>query len=175
VKETRYAWAMVAIGGLMGCIAIGAVFSLAVFLQPMTQDTGWSRTAISTAMTLNFLAMGIGSFVWGAMADRFGTRVVVLIGSVVLGSGLALASRAVNETMFVLVYGTFVGAAAGSIFVPVITVVSSLFEKNRALAVSLVSAGMGMAPLMMSPLSAWLITHMDWRSAQLEFGCCANF
>jgi MFS family permease len=166
-RENSYAWSMVAIGGLMGCIAIGAVFSLAVFLQPMTQDTGWSRTAISTAMTLNFLAMGIGSFVWGALADRFGTRVVVLAGSVVLGTGLALASRATSETMFVLVYGTLVGGSAGSIFVPVITVVSSLFEKNRALAVSLVSAGMGMAPLTMSPLSAWLITHMDWRTAQL--------
>lgn len=166
-NDSRYGWWMVAIGGLMGCIAIGAVFSLAVFLQPMAQDTGWSRTAISTAMTLNFVAMGVGSFAWGALSDRFGTRVVVLAGSVVLGLGLALASRATSETMFVLFYGVFVGAAAGSIFVPLITAVSSWFEKHRALAVSLVSAGMGMAPLTMSPLSAWLITQMDWRSAQL--------
>ncbi len=166
-KETPYAWLMVAIGGLMGCIAIGSVFSLAVFLQPMTQDTGWSRTAISSAMTLNFLAMGVGSFAWGALSDRFGTRIVVLVGSVVLGAGLALASRATSETAFVLTYGTLVGGAAGSIFVPVITAISGMFERHRALAVSLVSAGMGMAPLTMSPLSAWLITHMDWRSAQL--------
>ena len=166
-NDGRYGWWMVAIGGLMGCIAIGAVFSLAVFLQPMSQDTGWSRTAISTAMTLNFVAMGVGSFAWGALSDRFGTRVVVLSGSVVLGLGLALASRATSETMFVLLYGILVGAAAGSIFVPLITSVSSWFEKHRALAVSLVSAGMGMAPLTMSPLSAWLITQMDWRAAQL--------
>lgn len=166
-NDSRYGWWMVATGGLMGCIAIGAVFSLAVFLQPMSQDTGWSRTAISTAMTLNFVAMGVGSFAWGALSDRFGTRVVVLAGSVVLGLGLALASRATSETMFVLLYGILVGAAAGSIFVPLITAVSSWFEKHRALAVSLVSAGMGMAPLTMSPLSAWLITQMDWRTAQL--------
>ena len=166
-NDSRYGWWMVAIGGLMGCIAIGAVFSLAVFLQPMSQDTGWSRTAISTAMTLNFVALGVGSFAWGALSDRFGTRVVVLTGSVVLGLGLALASRATSETMFVLLYGILVGAAAGSIFVPLITAVSSWFETHRALAVSLVSAGMGMAPLTMSPLSAWLITQMDWRAAQV--------
>ena len=166
-NEPPYAWMMVLIGGLMGCIAIGAVFSLAVFLQPMTQDTGWSRTAISSAMTLNFLAMGIGSFAWGALSDRFGVRLVVLVGSIVLGAGLALASRAQSELQFLLIYGVLVGAAAGSIFVPLITAVSGWFEKHRGLAVSLVSAGMGMAPLTMSPLSAWLIERMDWRSGQL--------
>ena len=78
----------------MTCVAVGAMFSLAVFLEPMTRDTGWSRTAISSAMTLNFLAMGVAGFGWGALSDRFGPRPVVLIGSVLLGLGLAAASRA---------------------------------------------------------------------------------
>jgi MFS family permease len=73
----NYAWAMVAIGALMTCVAIGAMFSLAVFLEPMTRDTGWSRAGISSAMTLNFLAMGVAGFGWGALSDRFGTRKVV--------------------------------------------------------------------------------------------------
>jgi hypothetical protein len=42
----------------MTCIAIGAMFSLAVFLRPITEATGWSHTAVSGAMTINFLAMG---------------------------------------------------------------------------------------------------------------------
>ena len=166
-QDSLAAWTMVAIGGVLGCIAIGSVFSLAVFLGPITQSTGWSRTAVSSAMTLTFLAMGVGGFAWGAASDRFGARIVVLLGSVVLGSGLALASRAPNEGAFVLVYGIVVGGASGSIFVPVISTVSNLFDRHRALAISLVSAGMGMAPLTMSPLAAWLITHMDWRAAQL--------
>ena len=109
-------WMLVAIGGLLGCIAIGAVFSLAVFLQPLTQDTGWSRTAVSTAMTLNFIAMGVGSFAWGTLSDRFGTRAVVVAGSVVLGAGLAIASRVASETAFVLVYGTFVDSRDGHVY-----------------------------------------------------------
>src|SRR6476659_9663274 len=128
-SETRgnYGWVVVAVGALMGCMAVGAMFSLAVFLLPMTQDTGWSRTAISSAMTLNFVALGVGSFAWGALADKFGTRVVVLVGSVALGAGMALASRVTSEFAFLLIYGVIVGAAAGSIFVPVITAVSGHF------------------------------------------------
>ena len=78
--DRGYAWVMVALGALMTCVAIGAMFSLAVFLEPMTRDTGWSRAGISSAMTLNFLAMGIAGFGWGALSDRFGTRGVVLAG-----------------------------------------------------------------------------------------------
>ena len=51
--ERSYGWVVVAAGALMGCVAIGAMFSLAVFLQPMADATGWSRTGISTAMTLD--------------------------------------------------------------------------------------------------------------------------
>ena len=47
---------------------------------------GWSRTGISTAALLNFVCMGIGSFFWGALSDRIGTRSVVLLGGVLLGS-----------------------------------------------------------------------------------------
>jgi hypothetical protein len=44
----QYGWVIVAAGALMGCVAVGALFSLAVFLQPMSEATGWSRTGIST-------------------------------------------------------------------------------------------------------------------------------
>src|SRR5580704_10174444 len=110
-----YGWVVVAAGGLMGCVAIGSVFSLAVFLAPMSETTGWSRTGISSAMTIVFVTMGFASFGWGALTDRFGPRIVVLAGGVLLGVGLALASRATSLLEFQLVYGGFVGVAAGAI------------------------------------------------------------
>ena len=54
----RYGWVMVALGAFMTCIAIGAMFSLAVFLQPITASTGWSHAEVSAAMTIGLLAMG---------------------------------------------------------------------------------------------------------------------
>src|SRR3989442_134445 len=50
-----YRWVIVAIGALMTCVGIGAMFSLAVYLEPMSANTGWSRAGISSAMTLDFL------------------------------------------------------------------------------------------------------------------------
>ena len=76
------------------CVGFGAMFSLGVFLQPMAEAMGWSRTGISTAALLNFLCMGVGSFFWGDLSDRLGTRVVVLLGGALLGLGTVMPSRA---------------------------------------------------------------------------------
>ena len=171
--DRGYGWVMVGIGALMTCVAIGAMFSLAVFLEPMTRDTGWSRAGVSSAMTLNFLAMGIAGFGWGALSDRIGTRKVVLAGSVLLGLGLALASRAPTQSAFLLTYGLIVGVAAGSFFAPMIAAVMSWFERYRSLAVSLVSVGIGVAPLTLSPFAAWLVSWTDWRTAQLTIAVLA--
>ncbi len=163
--KLHYGWVVVAAGALMGCVAIGCLFSLAVFLQPMSDATGWSRTGISSAMTIDFLAMGIAAFGWGALTDRFGPRIVVLSGAILLGLGLFLASRATSLLEFQLVYGVVVGVAAGAVFAPMMVTVSGWFDKHRGLAVSLVSAGMGVAPMTISPFASWLISEYDWRTA----------
>ncbi|MBL6618141.1 MAG: MFS transporter, partial [Reyranella sp.] len=168
-----YGWVVVAAGALMGCVAIGSVFSLAVFLQPMADATGWSRTGVSTAMTIVFLTMGVASFGWGALTDRFGPKVVVLSGGVLLGLGLTLASRTQSLLAFQLIYGIMVGGAAGAVFTPTFATVTGWFEKHRSLAVSLVSAGMGVAPMTVSPFASWLITHYDWRVAQFVIAILA--
>jgi MFS family permease len=125
-------------------------------------------------MTLNFLVMGLGNFAWGAVSDRFGTRIVVLIGAVLLGLALALASRATSLLQFQLTYGILVGLAASAFFTPMIAAATAWFEQNRSLAVSLVSAGMGVAPMTISPFARWLITsYDDWRFAMLVIGILA--
>jgi MFS family permease len=173
MTESPYRWIIVALGGLMGCVAIGAMFSLAVFLAPMSEATTWSRAGIGFAMTINFIVMAFGSFGWGAASDRWGARVVTLCGAVLLGSALTLASRSESLREFQLTYGILVGLAASAFFAPMIATVTGWFETRRNLAVSLVSAGMGMAPLTISPLASWLITHYGWRSAMFYIGVMA--
>jgi len=163
--RTHYRWIIVAAGGVLGCVAIGGLFSLPVFLRPIAQDTGWSTTGISTAMTLAFVALALGSIAWGYLSDRVGPRIVVLASSVLLTAGLALASLATSLPAFQLLFGVVVGFSAAGIFAPMMACVTGWFDTRRSLAVSLVSAGMGMAPMTMSPLAAWLVQHHDWRSS----------
>lgn len=161
---SSYRWVIVAAGAVMTCVAIGSMFSLAVFLEPMSTATGWSRTGISSAMTIDFLVMGVAGFGWGAASDRFGPRIVVLCGAVLLGAGLLIASRAPTLPTFQLGYGVLVGLAAGAFIAPMMAAVTAWFDQGRALAVALVSAGMGVAPMTVSPFAGWLITHYDWRT-----------
>jgi MFS family permease len=167
MNQYAYRWVIVAAGSLLGCVAVGGMFALPVFLRPIADDTGWSVAGISGAMTLGFLAMAFGSMAWGALSDRIGPRPVVLIGSVLLAASLALTALSTSLIQFQLVFGLAVGAATAAIFAPMMACVTLWFETQRALAVSLVSAGMGVAPMTMSPLAAWLVSNHDWRSALL--------
>ncbi|MBB2971498.1 MFS transporter [Mesorhizobium sp. RMAD-H1] len=172
-SQSPYRWVIVAAGGLLGCVAIGAMFSLPVFLLPISRDTGWSVTGVSSAMTIGFLALALASMIWGTLSDRWGPRPVVLIGSAVLAVSLALASRATSLIEFQLVFGLAVGGATAAIFAPMMACVTGWFETHRSLAVSLVSAGMGMAPMTMSPLAAWLVSIYDWRTSLLIIAALA--
>src|SRR5271170_6133177 len=173
MSNSNYRWMIVAAGGLLGCVAIGSMFSLPVFLLPISRDTGWSVTGVSSAMTIGFLAMALASIAWGTLSDRIGARPVVLIGSIVLAASLALTSRATSLVGFQLVFGLLVGGAAAAIIAPMMACVTGWFDTHRSLAVSLVSAGMGMAPMTMSPLAARIVSLYNWRTSLLIIAALA--
>lgn len=166
-RDPAYRWVIVAAGGLMGCAAMGALFALPVLLNAITADTGWSRTGVSFAMTLAFLAMACTSLPWGVASDRYGTRPVVLAGAVIFSGGMALAALSPALWMFQALFGLVLGGSIMAFMAPLMANVTGWFTTNRGLAVSLVSAGMGLAPVTMSPFAAWLITTQDWRTTLL--------
>lgn len=167
MREKTYRWVIVAAGGLLGCMAIGSMFTLPVFIRPIAEDTGWSVTGISTAMTIAFVAMALGSMVFGSLSDHIGARPVVLMGSGALAASLAWASRATSMLEFQLIFGPVVGLSIAAILPPLMASVMGWFDTHRSLAVSLVSAGMGMAPMTVSPFAAWLVSNYDWRFSLL--------
>ncbi len=173
MRKNGYRWVVVAAGGLLGCVAIGSMFTLPVFIRPIVTETGWSVTGISTAMTIAFLAMALGSIVFGSLSDRIGVRPVVLAGSAALAGSLAWASRATSLYEFQLIFGLLVGLSIAAILPPLMASVMGWFDTQRSLAVSLVSAGMGMAPMTVSPLAAWLVSTYDWRSSMLAIAVLA--
>jgi MFS family permease len=173
MSNLNYRWVIVAAGGFLGCVAIGAMFSLPVFLFSISRDTGWSVAGVSSAMTIGFIAMALASMAWGTLSDRIGPRPIVLIGSIILAASLALASLSTSLIQFQLIFGLAVGGAIAAIFAPMMACVTGWFDTHRSLAVSLVSAGMGMAPMTMSPLAAWLVSIYDWRMSLLIIAALA--
>jgi MFS family permease len=165
-----YGWVIVGAGIVITCIGMGTMMSLGVFLQPMAESQGWSRAGISMAALLNFLSMGLGSFAWGALSDRFGTRTTVFCGGVLLGIGLIAASQSATLMEFQLLFGVIVGVSVGSFYVPMTTITARWFTRNRSLAVALVSAGLALGTATIAPLSRWIITTHDWRTAMLVLG-----
>jgi MFS family permease len=165
--ENRYGWVIVAAGALITCVAMGAIFALPVYLQPIADDTGWGRAGISLAMTMGFVVMGVAGFGWGTLSDRIGARPVVLMGALLLGAGLVIASRATSLVVFQIAYGGLACASVGAFFAPLMAATVAWFDQHRSLAVSLVSIGGGVAPMVMTPLATVLIGAYGWRSAML--------
>jgi MFS family permease len=165
-----YGWVIVGAGIVVTCVGFGAMLSLSIFLQPMAEVMGWSRTGISTAATLNWLCMGVGTFVWGALSDRFGTRAVVLCGGVLMSLGLVTASQAGTLGQFQILFGVLVGVATGSLYVPMTATTTRWFTAHRSLAVALVSAGLSLGSAVVGPLARWMISAYDWRTAMFVLG-----
>jgi MFS family permease len=168
--RASYGWVIVGTGMVVTCIGMGSGLSLGVFLQPISTAMGWSRAGVSAAALLTFLFMGLGSFVWGALSDRFGTRMVVVSGGVMMGLGLVAASQASTLGQFQLLFGVIVGLASGSFYAPLTATTARWFVEHRSLAVALVSAGIGLGSTTVTPLARWLISNYDWRTAMLVIG-----
>ena len=167
MTTSKQGWIVVGAGALITWMAMGALLALPVFLAPISADTGWSRGGIGFAMTLNFLTMGLSSAVWGGLSDRYGPRMILLLGVLLLGAGLALSGQVSSLLQFQAVYGLLIGVAAGSLMVPLMSTVTLWFDQHRALAVSLVSSGIGVAPMTVSPVAARLVVLYGWRTSEL--------
>jgi MFS family permease len=172
VRQRRffYGWVVVGASALITCVGMGALFSLGIFLKPIEESMRWSRTGISTIALLNWIAMGVGSFVWGALCDRIGGRLVALAGGSLLGLGLVLSSQVTELWQLYVTFGAMVGLAAGAFYAPLTATATRWFTTNRGLAVALVSAGIGLGVLMISPLTRWLTNVADWRVAMVVLG-----
>jgi MFS family permease len=169
-RRLFYGWVVVGASALIVCIGMGALFSLGVFLKPIADSMGWSRGAISSVALLTWIAMGLGSFVWGALSDRLGTRTVALAGGLLLGLGLVLSSQVQALWQLYVTFGLMVGFAVGAFYAPLTSTATKWFTARRGLAVALVSSGIGVGILAIAPLARALTSAWDWRVALLLIG-----
>src|SRR5205823_3436347 len=170
MRRVFYGWIVVAASAAIVCIGMGCLFALGVFLVPIERAMGWSRGAISTVALLNWIAMGLGSFFWGALSDRIGARGVAVGGGLLLGLGLVLSSQAQALWQFYVTFGFLVGFAVGAFYAPLTSTTTKWFTARRGLAVALVSAGIGFGILLIAPLARALTSAWGWRVGMLVLG-----
>ena len=165
-----YGWVVLGAAFAIIALSIGTLFTLGVFLKPIEEGMGWSRSSIGAVGLLNWLVMGLGGVVAGYLSDRFGTRVVVLVGGALLGLGLVLSSQVSEAWHLYVTFGVLVGAGVSAFYVPLTVLAIRWFDDRRGMAAAIVSAGNGLGIMALSPLSRWLINELDWRSAFVVLG-----
>jgi MFS family permease len=168
-----YGWWVVAAAFAITFVGFGSAYTFSAFFEPLERAFGASRGSVSLAFSLaGFLYFGLG-IVSGPLADRFGSRRLAVIGMLLLGVGLALASAAQNLIEVYAAYGLGVGVGMGCAFVPTIGAVQRWFVRRRGLASGLAVAGIGVGTLAMPPLASFLIGSVGWREAYLALAALA--
>ncbi|RJQ59906.1 MAG: MFS transporter [Desulfobacteraceae bacterium] len=158
---------MVALANLT---AFGLINAFSVFLKPLVSDFGWSRAAAAGAYSLYAVTHNIFSPFVGAVSDKFGPRIVAASGGFCLGISMILMSRIHAIWELYVYYALFLGFGIASIYAPMLAVVSQYFRIKRGLAIGIASIGVGCGSLLMSPLTGWLVSSCNWRSAYLALG-----
>ncbi len=168
-----YGWVVVAASIVCAAITMGLMFSLGVFMEPLEMTFAWGRGEIGRASLFGWIAFGLGSFGFGALSDRLGTRYVVMIGGMMFGFGLLALSRMQSLWHLYLIYGLLIGGGNGAFLVPLTSNVTRWFNHRRAIVVALTNGGIGLGSTLIAPLTRYLVTLYGWRITCVIFAVLA--
>lgn len=141
-----------------------------VFLPVLAEHFGWTRGAVSAALSLNLLVGGIAGFAVGTLADRHGPRVLLAATTALAGAGFALVAAVSALWQLYLLVGLVAGVGTSSFYVLGTATVTHWFEDRRGLALALVLIGFNLGYITGGPAAAWLITRLGWRVAYYVLG-----
>ena len=168
-----YGWVVVAAAFFVALVSYGVQYSFGIFLKPLSEDFGWSRTLVSGAASLCNFLRGALAILTGWATDRHGPRIIVAIGGFFLGLGLILTSQISAAWQLYLFYGLMAGFGLSVAFAPLVATASRWFVSKRGLAIGIVVAGIGMGTVAMSPLASYLVATYDWSLSYIIIGFLA--
>lgn len=150
-------------------MTLGVAYSFGAFFEAMSDEFGAAKGATAVIFGITTFLFFSLSIITGRLSDRFGPRVVLVIGAVAMLVGLLATSRVQSLGLGYVTYGAGVGIAAACGYVPMVAVVGGWFVEKRAVAVGLAVAGIGVGTSVLSPLSAALINRWGWRDTYVFF------
>jgi sugar phosphate permease len=159
-----YGWVVVAVVFLALLVSAGVRAAPAVLINPLETELGWSRAAISFAVSVGLLLYGLSGPVAGWLMDRFGPTRLTLVGLAVIG-GSTLAGAAMSELWQLnLFWGVLSGVGTG-VVAPVLgaTVANRWFVERRGLVLGVFGAAASAGQLVSVPVLMWLVVVAGWR------------
>ncbi len=167
-----YGWIIV-VGAFLGTFIGGGLqsFTFSVFLQPMSDDLGWSRTALTGALTFRLITAASLAPVFGPMVDRYGPRFLMVAAAVIGGVAALLLSRVTQIWQFYAIFA-FIGMSGGAGLGGVVTgaTVVKWFVRLRGRAMAFTTMG-GAAPgLILAPIIAFIVFNYSWQAGWLVMG-----
>ena len=163
--DSRSAWFVVAAAFIAGFVVFGVMYSFGAFFEPMAAEFHANRTATSAFFSITGLVFYMSGSFTGHLSDRFGPRIVVGTGAVVMGASLMLTASIGQIWVGYLSYGVGGGIGAACVYIPTLSMVGGWFDKHRNTALGIAAAGTGCGTLIVPPLAATLIQGYGWRVA----------
>ncbi len=171
-----YGWIIVALGFVTLGIAFGVWYSYSVFILAVIEEFNWSRAAASSIFSIFLLSQCVMNPLTGFLQDRFGPRVVLPAGAVVLALSLVLTSRADSLWQYTIAYGVFAGAGLSLLgFASHAAFLPKWFERKRGFAVGLAMSGVGFGMLFLIPLVEKSIRTFGWRTSYIYMAWAVLF
>ena len=135
-----------------------------VYYLALLDEFSWSRSDGATVASANFFVYAIASPLVGLAFDRFGPRLLMPLGALLVGVGLVISSFASSLWELYVSYGIITALGQGALsFVGHNALISFWFVRRRATAIGIASMGQGVGALVMVPLTQLLIDQVGWR------------
>ena len=152
------------LGGMVSSTTCGLLlYAWSVFIRPLNQTFGWSRAEIAMAYGICILIFALVSYPAGRLSDRYGARMIVFVGGIILGIGFFLAGFSDSKAWLYLSYGVIAGIGGGMIYLPPIATAPKWWPDRRAFATGCAVVGLGLGSFVMGPLATAMIESLGWR------------
>ena len=160
---------VLACGAAIVTLSMGVRHGFGLWLQPITQEMGWTRQSFAFAIALQNLSWGVIGIFAGMAADRFGAFRVLMGGAVLYGLGLAGMALSPTPLLFALTTGLLIGAAqAGTTYAVIYGVLGrQIAPERRSWAMGVAAAAGAFGQFLMVPVEGWLIASLGWQQALL--------
>ena len=169
--DGRYAWWRLVVA--LGLSTIGGIglWSVVVALPAIQTEFGVDRSGASLPFTATMIGFAIGGVLMGRFSDRFGVRMPITLGSLMLGAGYIAAAIATTMWQFILAQAVMIGMlGSSSTFGPLVADVTLWFVKRRGIAVAIVASGNYLAGTVWPPILQYAIETIGWRQAHIGIG-----